>query len=711
MFGVALVVGSFLARAHDAVLSEAAIRPVAITFVVDRTDDTATAMGCTAAPNDCSLRGAIRAANASASASEMIIDLQPATTYNLTLANVTQDNTAATGDLDIFAANHAVTIMGGGSEGANATRISAAGLNSGASRHRVFHIIGGTNPITFSRLIVADGRAVDDGTAGTSTVNGSQTTMGTGGGILNNGSSLALAKVVVTNCRAIGRGDHLVNEHTTLDARGGGIASVSANATVTISESRLILNTATGGNGLIFNNAAGSGAHGGSVYFQNGTLNVNNSLIEASSAIGGNGGDQDQNGQTNGGFGGAAQGGGIWAGGGTVTITDSTFGGSFARGGNSGTGGNGANPGGDASGGGIYSLASTTVTNSTIHLSKATGGNGGHAFGSTCLGGHMAGDGGAARGGALHADGGSMLISSSTFASNSAVGGNGGNGGQTNGGLNCGNHGAGGLAHGGAIANNSSATLSIDHSTISLNDAKAGNTGVNQGGANKPPRPVGEGAGGGIRVGPANVTLARTIIAGNTAANGSGDATGAPTPGPNVDGAITSGGHNLLGVTTDATGFTGTGDKTGANAMLAPLANNGGPTLTMTPLAGSPVIDSAIAAGATEDQRGQSRTVDDPGVVNAATSDGTDIGAVEGGRDCTLCCPNNIVVSAHPSRRGAIVNFNPPTGKGCGRMKCDHVSGSLFRFGMTVVTCKSAAGPSCSFTVTVNREPGRPLPQ
>src|SRR5205085_3482402 len=139
-------------------------------------------------------------------------------------------------------------------------------------------------------------------------------------------------------------------------------------------------------------------------------------------------------------------------------------------------------------------------------------------------------------------------------ANNFAVGGNGGNGGQIGGG--CGAHGKGGLAFGGAVANNS-ATVNMKHSTLSLNNAQAGNTGVNQGGASKPPQLVAEGTGGGIRLGSGAVTLENTIIAGNTAANGTGDTTGAPTDGPNVDGAVTSNGHNLLGITTEATGFTG----------------------------------------------------------------------------------------------------------------------------------------------------------
>jgi hypothetical protein len=271
-------------------------------------------------------------------------------------------------------------------------------------------------------------------------------------------------------------------------------------------------------------------------------------------------------------------------------------------------------------------------------------------------------------------------------------------------------HGAGGLAYGGAITNNNSATLAIDHATISLNNAKAGNTGVNQAGANKPPRLVAEGAGGGVRVGPASVTIARTIIAINTASNGLGDFTGAPTPGPNVDGAVTSGGHNLVGIMTDAIGFTGTGDNTGANPMLTALSSNGGSTQTMMLSVGSPAIDAAVAGGATTDQRGQPRTVDEPGVVNAPTSDGTDIGAVEGaGRDCRLCCPNNMVVNAAPGRRGAIVNFESPSAKGCGRVKCTRASGSFFPVGETIVTCATASGPSCSFKVTVRRSRPRPL--
>src|ERR1700704_294577 len=51
--------------------------PLASTFDVDRTDDTAAATACTVAPNDCSLRGAIIAANADVTANPVTINLQP----------------------------------------------------------------------------------------------------------------------------------------------------------------------------------------------------------------------------------------------------------------------------------------------------------------------------------------------------------------------------------------------------------------------------------------------------------------------------------------------------------------------------------------------------------------------------------------------------------------------------------------------------------
>lgn len=671
------------------------------TLAVDRTDDVAAASACTAAANDCSLRGAVRKANTTPGPDPILITLQAATTYNLTLSNANQENAAATGDLDITTSAHSVTIEGGGPS----TIIDATGLNGAGRRDRVFHVTGSNVTAILRNLTIRNGQAGDDGTAGTSTNPTAQNTTRIGGGILNNGGRVTLEKVTVQTCQAIGKGDSIVNEHTTLDAFGGGLASLAGTGNVVITDSTFTGNTASGGNGGNFNNGAGSNVKGGSIYFEGGTLNIDGSRILLSSAIGGNGGNGPGN-QQNGGMGGIAHGGGAYIGGGTVIINESTFKSGSAIGGNSGTGQNGTNNGAESAGGALFSLGNVTITNSTFALNNATGGNAGDSFGPDCFGAHQSGDGGAARGGAILADGGSVTINTATFASNSAKGGHGGDGGKTNGGSPCAqtSHGAGGLAHGGAITNTNAATLNIKHATISLNNAQAGNTGVNQAGANLPPRLRAEGTGGGIRVGSASVTLENTIIAGNTAANGLGDPAGAPIAGPNVDGTVTSNGHNLLGVATEAAGFGGPGDKINANAMLAALANNGGPTETMALQVGSAAIDAGVAASATTDQRGLPRTFNDPAVANAPTSDGTDIGAFERQprqSRCDLCCPNNITVPSDRGRRGAIVKYEMPEAKGCGKVKCVPPSGSFFPLGETIVTCYSEAGPECSFKVTV----------
>jgi hypothetical protein len=64
-----------------------------------------------------------------------------------------------------------------------------------------------------------------------------------------------------------------------------------------------------------------------------------------------------------------------------------------------------------------------------------------------------------------------------------------------------------------------------------------------------------------------------------------------------------------------------------ANTHLGPLRDNGGPTATMAPAAGSPAIDAGSAFGMTTDQRGRPRPADLGSIANAG--DGSDIGAYE----------------------------------------------------------------------------------
>jgi hypothetical protein len=107
------------------------------------------------------------------------------------------------------------------------------------------------------------------------------------------------------------------------------------------------------------------------------------------------------------------------------------------------------------------------------------------------------------------------------------------------------------------------------------------------------------------------------IFAGNSMANG-----------PDFYGTLYSLGFNLL---QDTNGCTITNSETGniygADPLLGPLQDNGGPTWTHALLPGSPAIDSGGSGGATTDQRGAPRPCDVPEIPNA--DDGSDIGAYE----------------------------------------------------------------------------------
>jgi hypothetical protein len=69
---------------------------------------------------------------------------------------------------------------------------------------------------------------------------------------------------------------------------------------------------------------------------------------------------------------------------------------------------------------------------------------------------------------------------------------------------------------------------------------------------------------------------------------------------------------------------------------------------------------------------------------------------------CVITCPTNITRSNDPNQCGAVVTFAPTASAGCGTVTCSPASGSFFPVGTTTVTCNTTAGPSCSFTVTIN---------
>ena len=224
-------------------------------------------------------------------------------------------------------------------------------------------------------------------------------------------------------------------------------------------------------------------------------------------------------------------------------------------------------------GGLLLGGANVAISDTTVNNNTATGGAGiGMAQGSLTLVGTTisrntaTGSGASAVGGGIVMTEGMLAIENSTISGNTAPS-------------------SGGIGVGGGTAD-------IAFSTI------VGNTGTNLAG--------GIGSQG-------QVDIRSTVVARNTSGAG-----------PDVAGAVVSGGNNFIGIIDGSNGFGAAGDQSGTTAApldprLAPLANYGGPTETHLPLADSPLLDAAGGMVPPADQRG----VDRP--VGAAA----DIGAVE----------------------------------------------------------------------------------
>jgi hypothetical protein len=153
---------------------------------------------------------------------------------------------------------------------------------------------------------------------------------------------------------------------------------------------------------------------------------------------------------------------------------------------------------------------------------------------------------------------------------------------------------------GGGIRNRG--TLEVTNSTISGNSASDG---------------------GGVFSNGLTMTLANTIVASSTGGDYAGTA-------PTIQGSTIVADGSVTGV-----------NVINADPNLTPLQNNGGPTLTHLPLAGSPAINSgdnnvATDAGLTTDQRGLSRIV----------GSSVDIGAVEVQTDVTSDIELNFTTGA-----------------------------------------------------------------
>ena len=388
VLGLAGIVALFLALAA---------RPAyAATFTVDRTDDSVTASACTtAAAEDCSLRGAIAAANA-APGPDTIDFASGLTTFTLNITGTHEDENV-NGDLDV---KDDLTIDGGSSG------VTIEGTTGWSER--VIDVIGGSTvasrtDVTITEVTVRNGNAtvggIESSKGGGIQVNGNAKVFG--------GASLTLQQSTVTDNTAVGVGggihdqggssitlqDSTVSNNTAGNNVNGGGGAIFSSGTLSLTNSTVTGNEGVGlGGGIHFGSYAGSPTltmtdstvsnntvanaggftNGGGIYLFGSTMTatLTNSTVSNNTAE--NNGSQSNS---------AGQGGGIYVDSGAVTLANSTVSGNTAK--------NGSQLDADGDGGGVYTLSGVALTlaNTTITSNTAgdpgTGGAGGGVFGTT----------------------------------------------------------------------------------------------------------------------------------------------------------------------------------------------------------------------------------------------------------------------------------------------------------------------------------------
>ena len=410
---------------------------------------------------------------------------------------------------------------------------------------------------------------------------------------INAGAAVAISDLTVTGGKAeAGNGGGIYNSLGLLTLKNVSVRNNSSNNGGGIKNSGGTLNVI---NSIINGNSTGS--FGGGGINNDGTGDRPGSLIITGSTISGNTG---------------GSGGGISNSYGNVTINNSTISDNAT--------------GTSWSGGGIYnSSGAVTINNSIISNNTASESGGGIRNGNSdsnlfTITDSVISDNRATIGGGIRSDGGTMTIINSNIKANTASFRGGGiltSGGTMNvTGSTISNNSA--MDDGGGIAN--FATLNLSNTTISINSATDQGGGIHNGGngtlnystiSNNSAR-----FGGGI-FNDGLFDSRNTLIADNTASASA----------PDFYGVLTSQGYNLIENTSGAT-ITGTttGNIIGQDPLLAPLADNGGSTLTHALVSGSPAIDTANPSNPlATDQRGFTRPRDGDG--NGTTR--ADIGAFE----------------------------------------------------------------------------------
>ena len=340
-----------------------------------------------------------------------------------------------------------------------------------------------------------------------------------------------------------------------------------------------------------------SSAAGGGIFHSNGTLMLSNVMVLGNSAVG----DQCTGGTAYPSSGADGEGGGIYANNTSVTLVGCYI----AT--NSASGGppvfhNMTDPyhGGDSRGGGIYCAGTLKLSCCTLASNSIAGGASGDQPATT---------GGNAYGAGVFSQGNQVSLVNCTLAGNYAQGGNGGPTWL----------GSGGTAYGGGVYN-ASAQASLTNCTLAANRAISGLS-------YSPSAHWGDSLGGNIAAA-ANVQLVNVILFGGVSNN--------------AYGSLMDLGHNIS--SDNSAGFSAPGSLNNTDPKLGPLANNGGPTLTLALMPDSPAIDVIPAAQApATDQRGYPRP------YNTAS----DIGAYEwsplyavAGKVWGLKSANGVIVTA-----------------------------------------------------------------
>ncbi len=614
--------------------------------------------------DQCTLRAAIQEANAVFGSDTITFNLPAGSTITL--------NTA------LPEINGSLTINGPGSNLLTVMRSTAGATPS----FRIFRINSGATA-TISGLTITNGKTADGLPAPVFGNPGEN-----GGGILNAGTLTLNDDVITGNTTGKGAVPSSPSDSGTAYGGNGGLGGgIFSSGSLTMSNVTVSNNT-TGGGAIAY--YGGGGGSGAGIYLSSGTLTMTSCTVTGNDTSKGSMG-------TTGGFssGGGGAGGGIFVNSGaaaiiSTTISDNTTGSADIAGpSNSGQGG---------PGGGIYisfGNGNVSIVNSSIsgnHTGDGVGflgqgGFGGGIFNSASLTitrssitANVVGKDGVG-GGIDNSE--TMVMSNSTVSGNRTTGSSG---------------------SGGGIWNARTATLT--NCTIVFNETSNGF------------------GGSGIHhysdlsvVNIRNTIVARNSFPGNPNAT---DVSSGP--------AYNSQGHNLIGNADGSTGFTSIGDQVGTSAtpldpLLAPLANNGGSTLTHPLLIGSSALDAgddcvtqaahcgdATLPQLTTDQRGTgfSRIVDGPDGNTTATVDigayekqvvFPNIGPVSTNEDTTLVLGFEVTDSASitsitaTSSNTTLVPNNPAN---------INVTGTALSRVLTIIPASNAFGTS-DITVTVNR--------